>query len=177
LGTEGLLAECCDYLSRNFLLAMVSNEISTIRQIACASSPSSSASASSALSREHYNEATGVRNVLVLKRDSAPNSVVAEDGGDDGSTSSSSSSSPSSSSNNNNNNSSNKRAMRVPISKSAHLEGNSSELSATMKSFLLFLRDVAQVLEFIAENVFNGDKNIYIYIYVHIFCKLSIFSH
>jgi hypothetical protein len=35
-----------------------------------------------------------------------------------------------------------------------------------MKSFLLFLRDVAQVLEFIAENVFNGDIYIYIYIYL-----------
>lgn len=49
-------------------------------------------------------------------------------------------------------------ALRVPVvSKEEEVyDDQDSHLSRPMRSFLLFLRDVAQALEFISENIFNG---------------------
>lgn len=140
LGTEGLLIECCDYLSRNLLLAMVSNEIMNIRQ---------GAPLTSCLLFESSTETTGVKSVLSLIQVNREQNQVEVNQEKESSSDSTTSLSGQPS-----------HALRVPVQPDMAADSD-IHLSRPMRSLLVFLRDISQTLEFISESVFNGESHAY----------------
>jgi len=160
LGSDGLLSECCDYISRNFLLSMVSCEIENIRKLREIEEKVKGnkqvtkglVELQSTLSIEQFTQSTGEQSVMSL----SSMQITQQNDDDD---------------ENNDENGREKerspsiisdklKALRVSVPTQEETQHRSQcvneKLPFTTRRLLVFLGDVTKALQFIAQHIFNG---------------------